>query len=97
MNDVTFDAMTRRASLLGLGVAGAAVLATPITSEAKNKGKKKAKKKCRSQVEPCTTILSTQNCAGDPGCIAATGACCQQFAGTCDFTGLVNCINATLS
>jgi hypothetical protein len=93
MNDVTFDGLTRRASLLGLGVAGAAALATPITSEAKNKGKKKAKKKCRSQVEPCTTILTAFNCSGgDPDCIAQIQLCCQ-LVGTCDFNAFVACLS----
>jgi hypothetical protein len=94
MNDVTFEALTRRASLLILGAAGAAALASPIAVDAKNKTKKKARKKCKKQVAPCITILTETNCGGgDPDCIAQIQQCCQ-LVGTCDFTGFAACLAA---
>ena len=95
MNDVTFDALSRRASLLGVG-AGLAALAMPFSADAKNKGKKKAKQKCRSQVEPCSTLVGESNCGpeNDPDCLAQISACCQLLA-NCDFTGLIACIQPT--
>jgi hypothetical protein len=91
MNEVTFDALTRRASLASLGAAGVAALALPLAADAKNKTKKKAKKKCKSQIEPCVTILTEAEGSCDPDCVAQITACCQ-FAGNCDFNGWLTCL-----
>jgi hypothetical protein len=47
----TFNALTRRASLMTLGVAGLAGLAGPLGAEAKKKGK--GNDKCKKQVDTC--------------------------------------------
>jgi hypothetical protein len=107
MNDPAFDAFTRhaaggisrRTSLLTLGGAGvAAALGGPLAAEAKKnkrdnkkfkrKIKKAQNKKCQQQVGQCQAIVAAQQ----PG-NAAAFACCD-FLGTCDFAGLVVCLNA---
>jgi hypothetical protein len=83
MNDVTFDALTRRGSLMTLGVAGlAASLAGPAVSKAK-KGGKKGKDKCKKQVGACSTGLADL-------CEVVFGAddveaCLDLFGPCCDF------------
>ena len=93
MDDVAFDAMTRRASVAALGVAGLARFMAPAASDAKKKHKKKfdVNKFCKKQVPECNTLITVQ-CAGDPDCLDAL-PCCQELA-TCDFGGFLNCLVA---
>jgi hypothetical protein len=69
MDDRTFDALTRRASLATLSAAGLAMLMAPFPGMAKKKRKntndQKAKQKCKSQVGQCVNILTTL-CGADP-------------------------------
>jgi len=91
MNDVSFDALSRRASLVALGAAGlAAAFAAPI-ADAKNTTKKKARKKCKKQVGQCLVFLEGR-CAGDPACIANSVRCCP-FLGNCDVIGFFACFS----
>jgi len=113
MSQQNFDAFTRRAaenvsrrgSLATLGGAGlAALLGSALTADAKKnknnnkKTKKKIKKKikkkslqkCQAQVGQCQTIVTAQQGS------AATLACCE-LLGTCDFTGLVACLEVASS
>ena len=99
MDDGSFDALTRRASLLSLGAAVlAAALASPFTADAKKKGgKNKNKKKkcpdlCTPQVAQCTTAITTL-CAGEPTCLDSA-LCCPSLA-SCDFSGFFACLVAS--
>lgn len=102
MDDGSFDALTRRASLLSLGAVGlAAALASPFTADAKKKGgKNKNKKKkcpdcpdlCTPQVAQCTTAITTL-CAGEPTCLDSA-LCCPTLA-SCDFSGFFACLVAS--
>ena len=98
MNNGSFDALTRRASIVTLGAAGlAATLGGSFTADAKKKGGKNKKKKtctnpCPAQVASCTTAL-TNICAGDPGCQDSI-ACCSSL-GTCDVSGFLACVIAS--
>jgi hypothetical protein len=86
-----FDAWTRRASLLTLGIAGLGTLGAPLADAKKRKKKKgDVNKFCKTQVEPCVTLLP-ESCGGNEECIEAMTACCA-FLGTCDYLGLVDCI-----
>lgn len=99
MDTRTFDAMTRRASLLTLGAAGLATLGSlwrPLAAGARKRNGKKAKKenkkfdqRCKKQVGPCESVL-TANCNGDPGCLR--GVPCCSFFGKCDGVGFVTCV-----
>lgn len=97
MESRTFDALTRRASLLTVGMAGLASLARPLTSAAKKNRKNKNKKKgdvnklCKTQVGQCETFINTF-CQGQPGC-ADLLDCCSEV-GVCDFTGFIACVEA---
>jgi hypothetical protein len=95
MIEQSFDVLTRRAALLGVG-AGVLALAGPLSAGAKKnknkKIKKKAKKKCQNQVGQCEAVL-LQACAGEQSCIDAQLPCCVALA-TCDLLGLYACINA---
>jgi len=90
MDDVTFDALSRRASLLTLGPAGVAALASPIAASAKKKKKKKGdvNKLCKKQVQPCLDFL-TAACAGEPSCLAVLGCC--SILGSCNTTQFLTC------
>jgi hypothetical protein len=102
MDDVAFDAVTRRASLVSLGLAGlAAFLADAITGEAKNKNKKitkKAKQKCQSQVGQCTASYTvfcdniTDNPVDLQECVDSYRPCCE-FLADCDAGAFLNCAN----
>lgn len=95
MNERSFDALTRRASLFTLGVVGLGVLVNPSAAAAKKKkDDKKARKRCRAQVAQCTTLV-TDGCADNPECLK--GLDCCDFAGRCDFTGFLNCLLATVA
>jgi len=97
MDDVSFDALSRRASLTALGTAGlAAAFTAPLTAGAKKKKKKKAdvNKLCKKQVGQCTSFLLAQ-CAGQPTCPAIV-ACCS-FFGKCNTTGFLACFDAAVA
>jgi len=97
MSTNSFDALTRRASLVGVGTAAMSTLASTFV-EARNANRKsrkridtKARKTCHTQAGQCTSRLEGL-CANDPGCLALI-ACCE-FAGRCDFTGYITCTRA---
>jgi hypothetical protein len=96
MNDGTFDAWTRRATIAGASL-GLAALALPFAAGARNKskkkGQKKAKQKCQSQVEVCSALVGQNICGDppDPECLAFVASCCQSLA-ECNFTGLIACL-----
>jgi hypothetical protein len=87
MDNGTFDALTRRAALVTLGVAGLAALASP-TANAKSTTKKKAKKKCQQQVGQCATYL-TGVCSSRE-CPPELITCCDRLA-VCDFARFQAC------
>lgn len=99
MEPRTFDALTRRASLLTLGSAGLAALTLPRTAAAKKNRKNRNKEKgdvnklCKSQVGQCETFV-TALCEdiNDPECVAVL-ACCAPLA-SCDFNGFIACLEA---
>jgi hypothetical protein len=85
----TFDALTRRASLMTLGVAGLAGIAGPLEAKAKNKKKGKGDnlKKCKKQVDTCRSGIA-QLCevvfAEDAAeCIPFFEPCCE-FLKSCN-------------
>jgi hypothetical protein len=93
MNDRTFDAMTRRASLAGLTAAGLASLIASSAAKGKNKRKgndDKAKKKCKQQLGQCTDLVALR-CSTDPNTCTEALECCD-FVGRCDFTRFINCL-----
>jgi hypothetical protein len=96
MGNRAFDALTRRASLLSLGVAGVGALAGPPTADAKkskkSKIKKKARQKCQNQAGQCLAFLSV-SCGNDTSCVASAQRCCP-LVGNCDFAGFVACLAA---
>jgi hypothetical protein len=86
MNDVSIDALSRRASLMTLGAVGlAANLASPAITTAK-KGGKKGKDKCKKQVgacregvaDLCEVVFGIDNVAE---CVALFGPCCDFLKG----------------
>jgi hypothetical protein len=89
---VTFDALSRRASLATLGAAGVAVLAMPTLADAKKKKKGKKKgdvnKRCKAQAETWVTFVETE---------CGTGPECQEFIAcgvplrTCNFSAYFDC------
>jgi hypothetical protein len=97
MEPRTFDALTRRASLLTLGTAGLAALALPLTGAAKakksrknkNKNKGNVNKRCKTQVGQCEAFVD-DFCGDQPEC-AEQLACCSSL-GTCDFLGFIACV-----
>lgn len=99
MDTRTFDRLTRRASLMALGTAGLAALATPVpplAADAKSKKKNRKKKekaislqRCKKQVGPCTTLV-TANCNQSEDCLK--GVPCCEFLGRCDGIGFVSCV-----
>lgn len=98
MEPRTFDALTRRASLLTLGTAGLAALSLPLTGAARKKNRKNRNKKkgdvnkfCKTQVEQCETfVLPLCEDINDPECVEVL-ACCAPL-GSCDFDGFVACL-----
>jgi hypothetical protein len=93
MENGTFDALTRRASLVTLGAVGLTALASSTAADARSTTKKKAKKKCQQQVGQCTTYI-TGVCANQE-CPPGLTACCDPL-GVCDFTGYVDCLRQAL-
>lgn len=95
MDPVSFDAVTRRASLTTLGAAGlVAAFAAPFGAEArKNKKKKKSdvNKFCKRQAGECLAVIIGL-CDGDSGCLDAL-PCCTQLR-TCNMSGFLSCVIA---
>lgn len=92
MDPVSFAGLTRRGSLLTAGAVGLVALAGPMVGAGKKRRKKKKgdiNKLCKQEVNDCVTTL-TAACE-DAMCVAAVQICCPKLA-TCDFTGLVTCI-----
>lgn len=85
MRTPSLPGLSRRASLLSLGLAGVAAL-TPRPLAAK----KKANFRCKKQVGPCRSSI-TAVCEG-PNCPVAIG-CCDSLA-NCNFTAFAACVNA---
>jgi hypothetical protein len=98
MNEGSFDALTRRASLVALSTAGlAAALGESFVADAKKKhgkNKKKCRDRCAQQVAQCTTSI-TAFCSGEPTCLD-TVACCPILE-NCDFAGFFTCLVASAS
>lgn len=85
MEHPTIDAVTRRASLLALGLAG---LAAPHVSSAKKKKNGKKDDRCKKQVAKCEAGLADLCLAGFgeedvPECLELFGPCCA-FLKNCD-------------
>lgn len=101
MDIQAFDAVTRRAaegisrrhSLLALGgVAAGAVLARPVTGEAKKKKNKKCKKKekrrCKADAAACkVSVQATCQPPTAPECLVFL-SCCD----TCSADGFISCM-----
>jgi len=99
MDRVSFDALTRRASILtlgGAGLAGLATLMTPLATDAKKKRGRNVdvNKRCKQQVAEWTAFAPSL-CSEGPDCDALI-ACGAQLA-TCDFTGFLVCVNSDRS
>jgi hypothetical protein len=92
MDPVSFDALTRRASLISMGAAGLVAFAQPDAAKSKKKHKKKkgdVNKLCKEEVSDCLAVL-TAVCE-DAACVAVVQLCCPKLA-TCDFAGHLNCV-----
>ena len=86
--------VTRRASLISLGVAGLGATMSPLATKGKNKKKPDVNKLCKPQVDQCKASFSVLcGGAGDPDCVAVLG-CCESLA-TCEFTSFVVCLAAS--
>jgi hypothetical protein len=83
-------ALSRRASLLTPGTAGAAD-ARKHKNRNRNKNKNEARKRCRRQVGQCNAS-TVELCRGDAACLARAQACCL-ILGTCDATGFFTCLS----
>jgi hypothetical protein len=97
MTRQAFETLTRRASLAALGAAGLTSLGSRNLASAKKKKTKKkgdVNKLCKKQVGQCFTIFATP-CAADPICLARVERCCPKI-GTCDFSGLIECLQAAM-
>lgn len=105
MNIRAFDGLTRRLgrrrSLQALSVAAIATVNVVMLADAKNGkntngGNRKKNKQqkvlalCKGQVQECAALISEQ-CNDDEVCLADVQRCCQLLA-TCDFAGLVPCL-----
>jgi hypothetical protein len=105
MNERTFEALTRRASLLAVAAAPTALASRLATAKKRRSDKKlkQARKACQqdldaclaqeatcaAQVEDCETTLQLI-CAADPDCLA-NRFCCPLLE-SCDFPGFLNCL-----
>jgi hypothetical protein len=99
MNDLTFDHLTRRASLTALGAAGVAGLlghvpGTSAKESASKKAKKKAQQKCKSQVDQCIGSANVLCEDGDEECRGKVRACCPKLE-DCNFTAFFACARAS--
>jgi hypothetical protein len=88
----SFNALTRRATVMTLGAAGLGGLAAAIADAKSKKKKGDVNKLCKTQIEPCELTLTGQ-CGEDPECIEAMTACCA-ILGTCNFTEMFACFEA---
>ena len=98
MNGVAFDSLSRlaagaipqRAQDRKRGTAVLASREPSVTAEGKNnKCRKRAKRRCKKQVAPCITGL-TSFCNDEPVCVAAAQRCCPLLR-SCDATGFLTC------
>jgi hypothetical protein len=95
VNRNTFDALTRRASLMALGAAGISAMGQTDRMSAKKKRKKgDVNKLCKRQVSQCLDFYLPQ--CEDGACLARFNRCCPQF-GTCNFFGFYDCIRDAMS
>ena len=97
MNDLSFDHLTRRASLTALGAAGmvgllGSGLAVSAKPGATKKARRKAKKKCKNQVNQCLDNVNAL-CNGDKGCLSTLPTCCPILV-DCNFTAFFACASA---
>lgn len=86
--------LSRRASLVALGAAGFGAAVAPRAAKGKKKGK--ANKRCKPQVAQCQSFF-TGECQGDvnaPDCVARINCC--ELLGTCNFDGLITCLQPLL-
>jgi hypothetical protein len=95
MNDLTFDHLTRRASLTALGVAGVVGLlgqapAASARQSASKNAKKKAQQKCNNQVDQCIGSANVLCDNGDEECRSSVLACCPELE-DCIFIGVFGC------
>jgi hypothetical protein len=81
MDTHSFDAFTRRATLLTMGSVGLAALASPLAAD--------ASKLCKPQVAECSAALAPL-VEGNPN--AAEQLACCSFLGTCNVTGFFDCL-----
>jgi hypothetical protein len=85
------DGVSRRRSLLTLGGAALAAVATPAIGEAKKKGpdcKKKARQRCSNDTAACIAEAPVA-CDGDADCIANVIGCCDTCAANAFLTCLI--------
>src|SRR5215217_3197010 len=96
MDAGSFDALSRRASLVALSTAGVvAALRGSFPAEAKKRGgkhKTKCRDRCAQQVAQCTTTI-TSLCVGAPECQDSISCCA--IPENCDFTGFFGCLMAS--
>ncbi len=95
MGNVSFDGFTRRASLVSLGAAGMAVLASPVTAAAKNKKKKKGDVNKRRKQQAADWLALIQAECPDPACLIAFGACAEPLK-SCNFSGFITCFSGAV-
>ena len=92
------DTASRRGSFGLLSGAMLAVLAAPLSAQARNGNGngagKKANKRCKRQVDGCRTAVLAL-CGGSPTCVA--GAACCSSLGTCNADGFFACVAALSS
>jgi hypothetical protein len=94
----TARSFSRRATLLGLGVAS--LVAVPLPQPARGgKAGKKAKKKCKKQIGKCqgsvTSFCARPLSVDQETCEAAILQCCQSFKG-CKAGAVYDCIGDAL-
>jgi hypothetical protein len=92
MNRNSFDALTRRASLVALGAAGIAALGQ--TDRISAKKKRDVNQLCKRQVSQCLDFYLPR--CEDGSCLARFDRCCPQF-GTCNFFGFYDCLRDAMS
>jgi hypothetical protein len=89
VNAVSFDTITRRASLISLGAVGLATFAAD--AKKKKSASKKAKQKCQKQAGQCMATFASLT--DDPSALAQVKGCCA-LAGNCDIVGFYYCLTA---
>jgi hypothetical protein len=90
----SMSAVSRRASLPGLGVALTTVFAAVTMAGAKKKGRKSALQRCKKQEGQCHSFITTfcaEEAPNAADCEARLAPCCAPFAG-CDADGAYRCI-----